>query len=432
VHQGHPGSSGAPGHPKFTQGMNTGEKKIDYSTLLKYFEDRATREDVTAISLWLKEPENAYKCEKCLNLLWDELDTEAKEAEVDLEGLLDKIHHTIHLKADTKPSANSSTSSRRPNISFTHVLRNLGRIAAILLVPVSIYIGWEIYSQKMWENNQSEVVYNEIYVPLAAQSQFELPDGTLGYLNNGSSLRYPVKFTGKTRVVELRGEAFFDVKRDKQRPFLINTIGLDVKVLGTRLNIHSYPEDDYQEITLESGMVELVQREEGKEILVAEMKPGQHAVYQFGNQRSKVLNDGQYQELVVAESNEEMDDLASTLETGKQAILRMEEGDLYLGKDEPKYYTGWTDGKLILRNDPMPILLKRIERWYGVKFNIKDEQINDYTYWATFTHETLDQVLELLSLTGQIQFQKQPRETAPDGSFKTQEIDVAKKYSQPS
>jgi hypothetical protein len=67
-----------------------------------------------------------------------------------------------------------------------------------------------------------------------------------------------------------------------------------------------------------------------------------------------------------------------------------------------------------------------------LKFNIKDEQINDYTYWATFTHETLDQVLELLSLTGQIQFQKQPRETAPDGSFKTQEIDVAKKYTQPS
>ena len=405
--------------------MNTKEKKIDYSTLLKYFEDRATGEEVNAISHWFTDPESGYKCEKCLNLLWDKLDPEAKEAEIDLEVLLDKIHHAIHLKTAKKTSVISRTSTHRPNRSFKHVLRNLGRIAAIFLLPVSIYIGWEIYSQKMWENNQSEVVYNEIYVPLAAQSRFELPDGTTGYLNNGSSLRYPVKFTGKSREVELLGEAFFDVKHNKQRPFIISTIGLDVKVLGTKVNIHSYPDDEYQEITLESGVVELVQREQGQEVLVAEMKPGQHAVYQFGNQRSNISNGDR--DLIVVQSNEQMDDLASKLKPGKQAIMQMEEGDLYLTKDEPKYYTGWTDGKLILRNDPMPILLKRIERWYSVKFNIQDEQINDYTFWATFTHETLDQVLELLSLTGPIQFHKQPRESSVDGTFKTQEIDVTRK-----
>lgn len=407
--------------------MITKEKKIDYNTLLKYFEDRATGEEVNAISHWFTDPESGYKCEKCMNLLWDELDPEAKEAEIDLEGLLDKIHHAIHLKAAKKTSVISGTSTQRPRISLNHVLRNLGRIAAIFLVPITIYIGWEIYSQKMWVNNQTEVVYNEIHCPLAAQSKFELPDGTIGYLNNGSSLRYPVKFTEKSREVELLGEAFFDVKHNKQRPFIINTVGLDVKVLGTRLNIHSYPDDEYQEITLESGMIELVQREKGQEILVAEMKPGQHAVYQFGNQRSDVpINDGD-RDLIVVESNEQIDDLASNLKPGKQALYRMEEGDLYLTKDETKYYTGWTDGKLILRNDPMPKLLKRIERWYSVEFNIKDEQINEYTYWATFTQETLDQVLELLTLTGPVQFQKQARETATDGTFRTLVIDVTKK-----
>lgn len=407
--------------------MNIEDKKIDYSTLLKFFEDRATREEASAISQWLKEPESGYNCERCLHMLWNELDPVEKETEVDLDVLLDKIHHAIHLKTAIKARLNPGNSTHRPRTSFKHVLRNLGRIAAIFLVPISIYIGWEIYSQKMWVNNQAEVVYNEINVPLAAQSRFELPDGTVGFLNNGSSLRYPTKFTGKSREVELRGEAFFDVKHNKQRPFIINTVGLDVKVLGTRLNIHSYPDDEYQEITLESGVVELVQREKGEEVLVAEMKPGQHAVYQFGDRESKVINGDEDRDLIVVESNEQMDDLELKLKPGKQAIYRMEEGDLYLKKDETKYYTGWTDGKLILRNDPMPILLKRIERWYSVKFNIKDKQINEYTYWATFTQETLDQVLELLSLTGQIQFQKLARETAADGTFKTQEINVAKK-----
>lgn len=404
--------------------MKSEEKKIDYNILLKYFKDRANREEADLITQWIKEPGSDYKCEKCLHLLWDELEAEAKGAEVELEPLLDKIHHTIHLKSGLNSERQTHASSKTPRISFNQLFRNLGRIAAIFLVPIMAFTGWELYSQRMWVKNQTEVVYNKISCPLAAQSQFELPDGTIGFLNNGSSLRYPVKFTGKSREVELLGEAFFDVSHNKQRPFIIKTVGLDVKVLGTRLNIHSYPNDDYQEITVESGSVELVQREQGREILVAEMQPGQHAVFQFGDHRSAEPMLDRDQDLIEVEDNEQLKDVASTLNPDKETIFRMEEGDLYLKKDETKYYTGWTDGKLILRNDPMPILLKRIERWYSVSFNIEDEGINEYTYWATFTQETLDQVLELLSLTGPIQFQKRPRETTADGALKTQVIDV--------
>ncbi len=406
--------------------MKSEEKKIDYNILLKYFEDRANREEVDLITQWIKEPESGYKCEKCLHLLWTELETEVKGTEVELEFLLDKIHHTIHLKSARNTEHKTRASAQTPRISFNQLFRNLGRIAAIFLVPVMAYIGWEIYSQRMWIKNQTEVGYNKISCPMAARSQFELPDGTKGYLNNGSSLRYPIMFTGKSREVELLGEAFFDVRYNKQRPFIIKTVGLDVKVLGTRLNIHSYPNDDYQEITLESGSVELVQRDQGREVMVAEMKAGQHAVYQFGDHRSAAPRLDRDQDLIEVENNEQMKDVASTLNPGKETILRMEEGDLYLKKEETKYYTGWKDGKLILRDDPMPILLKRIERWYNVIFNIEDEGINEYTYWATFTDETLDEVLENLSLTG-IQFQKRPRETTADGTLMTQVIDVSSK-----
>ena len=92
--------------------------------------------------------------------------------------------------------------------------------------------------------------------------------------------------------------------------------------------------------------------------------------------------------------------------------------------EEVALITEWKDGKLILRNDPMPVLLKRMERWYSVKFNILDERINDYTYWATFGPESIDQVLNILSLTGPIKFIKLPREKEANGTMKTQEIDV--------
>jgi ferric-dicitrate binding protein FerR (iron transport regulator) len=99
-------------------------------------------------------------------------------------------------------------------------------------------------------------------------------------------------------------------------------------------------------------------------------------------------------------------------------------GQIRIGFEETTQYTEWKNGKLVLRNDPMPIMLKRIERWYNVKFNITDERINQYRYWATFEEENLDQVLKMLSLTGPVTFKKQSREQLDDGTFKTQEIDI--------
>jgi len=373
---------------------------------------------------WLTNPDSKFKCEKCLHLLWSELDPSSAEIEIDLESLLDKVHHSINLSSGKKAKVRTLSSGHKQHRSFNHVLRNLGRIAAIFLVPVMGYIGWEIYSQKMWVNNQVEIVYNEIKCPLGAKSRFELPDGTRGNLNNGSTLRYPVKFTGKSREVELYGEAFFDVEHNRQRPFIINTAGLDVKVLGTRVNVYSYPDENYQEITLESGSVELIEREEEHEVIIAEMKPGQHAVYRFGPEGIDPQLQSKDKDLVIIDNKEQLEAFVPVMKPGQQALYRSEGGDLYMEVDETEQYTGWTDGKLILRNDPMPILLKRMERWYSVKFNILDEQINNNTYWATFEEENLDQVLKLLSLTGPIKFKKRQREQMPDGTFNTQEIDV--------
>ena len=404
--------------------MISEEKKVEYSILRKYFEDRASEEEATLINKWLESAESSFKCEKCLHLLWNEFDPETKETEIDLEVLLDKIHHSINLSSKKNTKSRTLSSGRKPSISFNHVLRNLGRIAAIFLVPVMGYIGWEIYSQKMWVKNQAEVVYNEIKCPLGAKSQFELPDGTRGSLNNGSMLRYPVKFTGKSREVELYGEAFFDVQHKRDRPFIINTVGLDVKVLGTRLNVYSYPDEDYQEITLESGSVELIKIEEGHEVTVVVMEPGQHIVYSFGAEGTDAHLQSKGKDLIIIDNKEQFEEFVPGMTPGQLALYRLEGGDLYMKFDDVERYTGWTDGKLILRNDPMPILLKRMERWYSVKFNIMDERISDYTYWATFEEENLDQVLKLLSLTGPIRFNKRPREQMPDGTFKTQKIDV--------
>ena len=404
--------------------MNSEEKKIEYSNLLKYFEDRASREEADLVISWLQDSEGGFTREKILRLLWNDLDSGDSHTDTDLEGLFDEIQQSILLKQVTQIESGNFLPGSNGTLSFNRILRYIGQVAAIFLAPVMGYIAWEIYNQKMWVNNQAEVVYNEIKCPLGARSQAELPDGTKVFLNNGSTLRYPAKFTGDTREVELFGEAFFDVEHNRQRPFIINTTGLDVKVLGTRLNVYSYPEENYQEITLESGSVELIDQEDNREITVAKMQPGEHVVYRFGDKESDAVPEIIDRDQIITEEKEKMESIVSEQNADQQALPRLDEGEIFLKMAEPERYTGWTDGKLIMRNDPMPVLLKRMERWYNVKFNILDKRINEYTYWVTFQDENIDQVISLLSLTGPIKFTKRPRKMMPDGTYLALEIDV--------
>jgi len=397
-------------------------KEPQYSILKRYFEDTASDEEKNLVNEWLNNPENALRFESHLRLLWKEMDPDANEPSIDLNTLLDKVHHIINL-AREKEKIKLLQESTKPVISFNIVIRNIARIAAIMLLPLMIYLGWEVYSEKMWRKNQAEIVYNEIICPLGARSQFELPDGTRGSLNNGSRIKYPVKFYGSTREVELVGEAFFDVYHDKNKPFIINTTGLDVKVLGTRLNVYSYDDERYQEFTLESGIIELIKKENNQEMSIVYLKPGQHVIYRF--EKDKVdIGIEKSAESIIINDKEELEGYLSKMKAGQSTIYEMKDGNVEIKFDETEYYTSWKDGKLVLRNDPMINLLKRIERWYNVKFNVLDESIYEYTYWATFQEENLDQVLKLLSLTGPIMFEKHPREQLSDGTFKVQEIDI--------
>ena len=246
-------------------------------------------------------------------------------------------------------------------------------------------------------------------------------------------MKFPVKFLEDYREVELTGEAYFDVSPQKSRPFIINTVGLDVKVLGTRLNVNAYQDQKFQAFTLESGLIELFKREKGEEVTVLKMKPGQHAVYALtDDQLDQASGDQAINEqktIVIGEQTlaKTIDKISKNKSSTASEKIDPLVGKVNIGFKETSLYTDWKDGKLVLRNDPMPVMLKRIERWYNVRFNVTDERINEYRYWATFEEENMDQVIMMLSLTGPIRFEKRPRELMDDGSFKAQEIDIIMK-----
>jgi len=399
---------------------------VCYSLLKRYFYGETTSRESEQVEVWLRDPKNKFRTDQFLSMLWGEIENGGHTSSFDQESILDKIHHRINLQS--KGLKSGPRSLKRSGFSTQRLINRMSRIAAILLLPIMLYFAWEVFSQRMWLNSQKKVVYHEIKCPLGATSRFVLPDGTRGSLNNGSKLKYPVEFRGDTRKVELKGEAYFDVKHNKKRPFIIQTHGLDVRVTGTRLNVYAYPDDDYQQFTLESGAIELIKGCDDRMVSIAKMKPGQHAIYMLKEGQIDLQPAHKKTKNRVTKTVNHMKKLEAKvmkMKPDERIVHETEDGKIeFQYEKDIEQYSSWKDGMLVLRNDPMPVLLKRIERWYHVKFNVLDKGINEYTYWATFEQENLEEVLELLSLTGPIAFKKHPRKKNEQGHYQPQVIDV--------
>ncbi len=275
--------------------------------------------------------------------------------------LLDKVHHQIRLNEDAKVI--------RPNW-----LSAFQRIAAILIVPLLLsFIGY-FYYQSSKQNQINS--FAEIQCPLGVRTKFYLPDGSTGFLNSGSRLKYPGRFDNE-RKVQLVGEAFFDVQHDEKRPFHVNTKNLDIKVLGTTFNVIANEDENTEEVILQTGKVD-VSSQTGKQLTT--LKP-----------------------------NEKI-----TLSTDKLTFVKNEV--------EATQYTSWKEGKLVFRNENMQQVAQRLSRWYNAEVVVDDRQLDDYTFHATFVDEPLDEVLKLLSITTPLSFHEEKRTSNINGLYDKRKI----------
>ena len=257
------------------------------------------------------------------------------------------------------------------------------RVAAILLLPVIVASAVYFYSEKK-DRTQFSSVYNTVETPLGMRSSLTLPDGTKVWLNAGSSISYPVLFANNSREVRLQGEAYFEVKKDKSWPFVVNTKNLDVVVTGTTFNCNAYPENDQVQTVLVEGEVTLVNQSATE---LATLNPGELAIFNNSDQR------------------------ISTTKTDLQK------------------YIAWKSGKLMFRDDKMNKVVEKLERWYNVEFEIEDPEIADYVYTATFIDESLDQVLKMLTLSAPIRYTISERNKQEDQTFAKAKVKLYKKMS---
>ncbi len=220
---------------------------------------------------------------------------------------------------------------------------------------------------------------NTISTRPGSRSKVQLPDGTQVWLNSDSRLTYNQGFPADSREVQLTGEAYFDVAKDKSHPFVIHTSTVDIKVLGTSFNVKSYENERNTETALFQGSIQVSPHNNPEQKIL--LKPDQKLIVQNNKLSVTGISPGP------AKNN--TDEPLITL--GKVHFQK---------KDSSATETLWMKNQLALDGAALDEVALQIERWYGVKVVITDERLKSIHYNAVFEDESLQQVLEALRLSG--------------------------------
>jgi len=228
-----------------------------------------------------------------------------------------------------------------------------------------------------------QVAENTISTKPGSKSKIQLPDGSQVWLNADSRMTYNESFRGPFREVQITGEAYFDIAKDKDHPFIIHTNSIDVRVLGTSLNIRSYANEKNTEAVLIRGSIEVTLRSSPDKKII--LQPNEKLVVQNG--RAMVVKKGM-------PSVQKYED-APVMTLGKAHIQP---------KDTVAMDILWVKNKLSFDQETLEDVARKIERWYAVKVTIKDERLKRTEYSAVFEDESLRQVMEALRMTGNFRY----------------------------
>ncbi len=233
------------------------------------------------------------------------------------------------------------------------------------------------------KKSNPQVAQNTVSTKPGSKSKVQLPDGSQVWLNADSRITYDESFRGPAREVQLCGEAYFDIAKDKDHPFIIHTSSIDVRVLGTSLNVRSYRNEKNTEALLIRGSIEVsLHNDPDKKII---LQPNEKLVVQNG--KTPVI-------------------------TGPAQITPKEDREpvMVLGKahfqekDSVATEVLWVKNKLAFDQETLGDVASKIERWYDVKVTIRDEGLKHTEYSGVFEDESLGQIMEALRLTGNFHY----------------------------
>lgn len=318
-------------------------ESIHHDLLAKYLLGETSAAEVKQVEQWLQQsPENQREFNS-LKQLFQASAFKAAPADVDA----DKAWKNVKAKMDGGAERGRIITMERKN-NFKTYFSVAAAIVALAVAAVVI---------RVYQHRVPAVQYARFTA--ASQKQTDtLPDGSVVTLNKNTTLTYPVAFANNERKVTLHGEAFFDVVKDSTRPFIIEAGGAEIKVLGTSFNVRAYDTLATVEVVVETGIVQLRSAAKNESVM---LEPGSKGVYTKTN---------------AALSKSSNDDLN---------------------------YAFWRSNKLTFRNTPLKEVVDALNNYYAAGISYENENIGRCRFTATFEHDSLSAILEILSVTFQLE-----------------------------
>lgn len=230
-----------------------------------------------------------------------------------------------------------------------------GSVAAAVIALFLLYNVPALFQ----EDFPKEVAFNTIKVPAGQRVEVTLADGTHLWLNARSEFSYPASFNGDKREVHLKGEAFFDVAKDENKKFIVHTGRCEIEVLGTQFNVEAYSEDDFSTALLRGSV--------------------------------RVTDTSQQNESVVLEPNN-----AVRLDRGRLAVTPITDLSAY----------SWKDGVFTFKDIDFNVLMKKLEKNYGIRIIIENPELDDYACSGKIRiSDGIDEVLRALQQDAHFSFE---------------------------
>ncbi len=351
--------------------MTKKNKVVDSQFIIRVIKNEVTDEEREFFNQWLEESDENKEEFGKIALLWDKINILPTPLSPDLFVEWEKLKEKI-AQSEISDQAKSYRiyTIKQPEIDFTlkketryfseYFKRHIVflRIAAVILISLIAYQFINFKSNQSLKNEISEPKFYEFVTQKGQRATIPLADGSIVYLNAESKLTYPQFFDENKRYLKLEGEAYFSVKSDPEKPFIIQTGDRFTKVKGTEFNIR-YRKNRLSVVVIK-GIVVLY------------------------NQDSSKFVDLRKGELTISTSN----------------------GFTQPIKVDTRLYTAWRENKLSFVSTPLSDILEEIERFYNVETVCKNQKILNRTLTGYFDSNSLDEILTKISLALDFKFQR--------------------------
>jgi ferric-dicitrate binding protein FerR (iron transport regulator) len=307
------------------------ENKID-CLLAKILAGTASREEIEEVELWALESKENFETLETIKKLCKEKSTAFKKPIS--KSKIDEIWNRGMVK----------------NKSNSLPYNGLLKYAAVILFILGFYSTYYYFISANQEKEENKVTeYTILTNPAGKKTKHTLPDGSVVFLNCASRIKFKKAFDSKERRVSLKGEAYFEVAKNENKPFIVESKGIATKALGTIFNISAYPDHETMKISLFEGKVEI--------------------------------------------QNPTKEKLPILLSPRKELQVNIEQDSYAKSSFNPELVAGWKEGKLVFDNANFQEVKVSLERWFGVGIRIKGKKPNDWKVSTIYEKESLKNIL---------------------------------------